>query len=147
MRIKQSRLLSLLLLALSLTAFAQSAPSDAEATILKRETAWRNALLKASNELEEIYSEHLSYNDWNGTAHARATLIADVKSGRLKYQAMKARAETVQVFINTAIYTCEIEMEGHYGETSISRVAKLLHVWVKEAETWRLIVHQTQKAN
>ncbi len=147
MCIKQTLLFHLLLFALSLTAVAQTAPSNSEAEILKQEKAWRNALLTASDELENLYSKNLSYNDWNGTVHARATLISDVKSGRLTYQAMKARAETVQVFINTAIYTCEMEIAGHYGETSISRVAKILHVWVKEAQTWRLLVHQTQKAS
>ena len=91
MRIKQALLAHLLLLALSLTAVAQTAPSDSDLEILQREKAWRNALLKASDELETIYSKNLSYNDWNGTTHARATLISDVKTGRLTYQAMTAR--------------------------------------------------------
>jgi Domain of unknown function (DUF4440) len=72
-------------------------------------------------------------------------LIADVKSGQLKYQAVRLGKEKAQVFINTAIVTGELELEGHYGATSISRKAKLLHVWVKESDTWRLLVHQTEK--
>ena len=144
MKRKQLWLVPVFVLALSLPGLAQT---DGEREILQREQAWREALLKASNKLEDIYSQNLSYNDWNGTTHARTTIIADVKSGRLKYQALKARAETVQISVNTAIYTCEIDIAGNYGETSISRVAKLLHIWVKEAGTWRLLVHQTQKPN
>lgn len=147
MKIKQAILLHLLLFALSLLVLTQNVPNDSEVAILKREKAWQKALLTASDDLENLYSKNLSYHDWNGTTHARATLISDVKSGRLKYQTMKARAEAVQVYLNTAIYTCEMEIEGTYGETSISRVAKILHVWVKEAETWRLLVHQTQKVS
>ena len=134
-----------LILAFCFSVTAQ--PVAPEQEILNREQAWRTALLNASNDLEDIYSKHLSYNDWNGTMHERATLISDVKSGQLKYQAMTAQKEAVQVYINTAIYSAEVEIAGNYGETSISRTAKILHVWVKEAGVWRLLVHQTQKTD
>ena len=137
----------LLVFALSSVASAQSVSDAAETEILKREAAWRTALLKAGAGLEEIYSQHLSYHDWNGKTHERAVLIADVKSGQLKYQAVRLSKEKAQVFINTAIVTGEIELEGDYGATSISRKAKLMHVWVKEAGAWRLLVHQTGKAD
>ena len=139
---KKSLLIFFLLFAYSLSATAQTPASEQE--ILSREKAWRNALLSASNDLEDIYSKHLSYNDWNGKTHERATLISDIKSGKLKYKALSARKEFAQVTINTAIYSCEFEIEGNYGETSISRVVKILHVWVKEDTVWRLRVHQTQ---
>lgn len=126
--------------------FSLSAQSPApEQEILNREKVWRTALLNASTELDDIYSKHLSYNDWNGKAHDRATLISDIKSGKLKYQGLTARKESTQVTINTAIYNCEFEIVGNYGETSISRTVKILHVWVKEEGIWRLLVHQTQK--
>ncbi len=126
---------------------AQSVPDATEAEIMQREKAWRAALLNVGTGLEETYSQHLSYHDWNGKTHERAVLIADVKSGQLKYQAVRMSKEQAQVFINTAIVTGELELEGNYGATSISRKAKLLHVWVKESGTWRLLVHQTQKAD
>ena len=122
-------------------------PVAPEQEILNREKAWRTALLNASNDLEDIYSKHLSYNDWNGKTHERTTLISDVKSGQLKYKSMTAQKESVQVYINTAIYSAEVEIAGNYGETSISRTAKILHVWVKEAGIWRMLVHQTQKTD
>lgn len=143
MTMKKVLLTFVFIFSFSFSALAQSGAPEQE--ILAREKAWRTALLKASDELENIYSKHLTYNDWNGKTHERATLISDVKSGQLKYKALTARKESVQVFINTAIYSCEIEIAGNYGETSISRVAKILHVWVKEDGTWRLLVHQTQK--
>ncbi len=143
MTMKKVLLTFVFIFSFSFSALAQSGAPEQE--ILEREKAWRTALLKASDELEDIYSKHLTYNDWNGKTHERATLISDVKSGNLKYKAMIARKESVQVFINTAIYSCEIEIAGNYGETSISRVAKILHIWVKEDGTWRLLVHQTQK--
>ncbi len=144
----QNILLSLfLLVTLGLTIAAQNPTNTEDSEILNREKDWRTSLLKAGDGIEEIYSKNLTYNDWSGTTHDRAKLIADVKAGQLHYKAMKASKETVQVFINTAIYTCDIEIEGNYGETSISRVAHILHVWVKESGTWRLIVHQTQKSN
>jgi Domain of unknown function (DUF4440) len=133
----------ILIFALCIPVTAQSPSPEQE--ILSREKSWRTALLNASNDLEEIYSKHLSYNDWNGKTHDRATLISDLKSGKLKYQALTARKESVQVTINTAIYSCEFEIVGNYGETSISRTVKILHVWMKEDGTWRLLVHQTQK--
>lgn len=136
-----------LLVVFSLSVIAQNATTAADTEILYREKDWHTALLKAGAGIEDVYSKNLSYNDWNGTTHERAKLIEDIKSGRLYYKAIKARNESVQVFTNTAIYTGEIELEGNYGETSISRVAKILHVWVKESGTWRLIVHQTQKSN
>lgn len=139
---KKSLLIFCLFFASSLAATAQTPASEQE--ILNREKAWRVALLSASNDLEDIYSRHLSYHDWNGKTHERATLISDVKAGKLKYKALSARKEFVQVTINTAIYTCEFEIKGNYGETSISRVVKILHVWVKEDSVWRLLVHQTQ---
>ena len=140
---KKSALIFVLIFAFCFSVTAQ--PVAPEQEILNREKAWRTALLKADNDLEDIYSKHLAYNDWNGKTHERATLISDVKSGQLKYQAMTAQKESVQVYINTAIYSSEVEIEGNYGETSISRTAKILHVWVKEAGVWRLLVHQTQK--
>ncbi len=143
MTMKKPLLIFVFLLSFCFSGFAQ--PTAPEQEILNQEKSWRTALLTASTALEDIYSKHLSYNDWNGKTHDRATLISDVKSGNLKYKGMTARKESVQVFINTAIYSCEIEIEGNYGETSISRVAKILHVWVKEDGNWRLLVHQTQK--
>ncbi len=140
---KKALLIFILFFAYSLSATAQTPASEQE--ILNREKTWRDALLNASNDLEDIYSKHLSYNDWNGKTHERATLISDVKSGKLKYIALAARKESVQVTIKTAIYSCEFEIEGNYGETSISRVVKILHVWVKEDTAWRLLVHQTQQ--
>ena len=140
---KKALLIFILFFAYSLSATAQTPASEQE--ILNREKTWRDALLNASNDLEDIYSKHLSYNDWNGKTHERATLISDVKSGKLKYKALAARKESVQVTIKTAIYSCEFEIEGNYGETSISRVVKILHVWVKEDTAWRLLVHQTQQ--
>ena len=142
---KSPVLIFALILVFCFSVTAQTVTPEQE--ILKREKAWRTALLKAGNNLEDIYSKELKYNDWNGKTHERATLISDVKSGQLKYQAMTAQKESVQVYINTAIYSAEIEIEGNYGETSISRTAKILHVWVKEAGTWRLLVHQTRKTD
>ncbi len=145
MIMKISLMIFLLFFVFFFSARAQSITDQQE--ILTREKAWRTALLNASDDLEDIYSKHLSYNDWNGKIHDRATLISDLKSGKLKYEALTARKESAQVTINTAIYSCEFEIVGNYGETSISRTVKILHVWVKEYGTWRLLVHQTQKAN
>ncbi len=144
---KQICFLFILLIALSSVWLAQDTANAADTEILKREQAWREALLNAGTGLEEIYSKHLSYHDWNGKTHERAVLIADVKSGQLKYQAVRMSKEKAQVFINTAIVTGELELEGDYGATSISRKAKLMHMWVKESGTWRLLVHQTGKAD
>ncbi len=141
---KKVLLIFVFILAHCFSVIAQTTAPEQE--ILNREKNWRTALLNASNDLENIYSKHLSYNDWNGKTHERGTLISDVKSGQLKYRGMTARQESVQVYLNTAIYSCEIEIEGNYGETSISRLARILHVWVKEDGTWRLLVHQTQKS-
>jgi Domain of unknown function (DUF4440) len=140
---KNPVLIFVLIFAFCFSVTAQTVTPEQE--ILNREKVWRTALLQAGNDLENIYSKELKYNDWNGTTHERATLISDVKSGRLKYKSMTAQKESVQVYINTAIYSAEIEIAGNYGETSISRTAKILHVWVKEAGIWRLLVHQTRK--
>ena len=79
----------------------------------------------------------------NGETHTRTELIADVRSGNLKYIAMKHSDTRVRIYENTAILTgqsASTYMSG--GKVGGGTARGFINVYFKENGQWRLAGRQ-----
>ncbi len=137
-------LTSLLLLAFSLTAFAQG--NKIEQAVLKLETEWVDALIKVDTAaLEKLYSDTLTYTHSSGSTDTKAEYIANLKAGKTKYESLMREDVKVRVLGNTALHTSKTNIKLISNGQPSSFSVKMLHVWVKEGKSWRLVAHQTTR--
>ncbi|HEX4951324.1 MAG TPA: nuclear transport factor 2 family protein [Blastocatellia bacterium] len=135
---------SLLLLAFPLLILAQS--SVTEQAILKLESEWVEALIKADGAvLERIYSDSLTYTHSSGTTDTKAEYIANLKAGKTKYESLVREDVKVRVYGNTALHTSKTNIKLISNGQPQSFSVKMLHVYVKEGKLWRLVAHQTTR--
>lgn len=141
---KKTILLVVCFLALSLSAAAQG--NKVEQTILQLEKDWIAALINADTAaLEKIYSDSLTYTHSNSNTDTKAIYIANLKAGKTKYVSLVHSDVKVRVYGTTALHTSTtaIKLISNGQESSFS--VKMLHVYVKEGKTWRMVAHQTTR--
>ncbi len=144
MNLKNLLLASLFMFALSLTAWAQG--NKIEQAILKLETEWVDALVKADiAALERLYSDQLTYTHSSSSTDTKAEYITNMKAGKTKYESLMREDVKVRVFGNTALHTSKTNIKLISNGQPSSFAVKMLHVWVKEGSSWRMVAHQTTR--
>lgn len=144
MNLKHLLLASLLLVALHGIATAQN--NKLEQAITKLEAEWVDALIKVDTAaLERLYSDQLTYTHSSGTTDTKAEYIANLKTGRTKYESLVREDVKVRIFGNTVLHTSKTNYKLVNNGQPQSFSVKMLHVWVKEGKSWRLVAHQTTR--
>ncbi len=144
MNLKHFLLSALMLVALHGIAAAQN--NQIEQAITKLEAEWVDALIKVdAAALERLYSDQLTYTHSSGTTDTKAEYIANLKTGRTKYESLVREDVKVRVYGNTALHTSKTSYKLVNNGQPQSFSVKMLHVWVKEGKSWRLVAHQTTR--
>ena len=144
MKLNNLVLSSLFLFALAITGFAQG--NKVEQAVLKLETEWVDALVKAdAAALEKLYSEHLTYTHSSGSTDTKTEYITNLKAGKTKYESLVREDVKVRVFGNTALHTSKTNIKLISNGQPSAFAVKMLHVWVKEGSNWRMVAHQTTR--
>ena len=144
MNLKNLLLTSLFIFALSLSALAQG--NKVEQAVLKLESEWVEALIKAdAAALEKLYSDNLTYTQSSGSTDTKAEYITNLKAGKTKYESLVREDVKVRVFGNTALHTSKTNIKLISNGQPSSFAVKMLHVWVKEGSNWRMVAHQTTR--
>lgn len=94
--------------------------------------------------LEASYSDDLHYGHSNGTADTRASLIAALSGGRMKYlQYENERRDFTFPAPGIALMTGRARLELEAGGPVLRLALNYLGVWRLEGEAWRMIAWQS----
>lgn len=139
------RILTTIILALALTA-AVAAQTAAEKQMLKLEQQWVEALTKAdTTALERIYHNDLTYTHSSGVVDTKASYLAGLKSGNIKYLSLDRDEIKVSLYGNTALVTCRAEIKLLNKEQPVSLTVRLLHVYIRQGGRWQMVAHQSTR--
>ena len=107
---KKIFLTSLFLFAFVMSASAQNA--KIEQAIIQLEKEWVEALVKTDVAvLERIYSDSLTYTHSNSLTDSKASYIANLKTGKTKYESLEREEVKVRVYGNTALHTSKTNIK------------------------------------
>ena len=99
--------------------------------------------------LDRILSDDFLLIDvMTGSEVRKPDLLAVLRSGQLKFEAIKPIESQVRHYGITAVITGRTEMSGRFGETPFTASSRYTHVFVKDQDQWRLVSAQgTQIGN
>jgi len=78
----------------------------------------------------------------SGTEINKASLLAVVGSGQLKFEAIEPAEARVRFYGGTAVVTGRTQMHGSFGETPFAASSRYTHVFVEQQGRWRLVSAQ-----
>ena len=135
------RIVQVLLLAIAATtlAFGQSAGSD-EKLIIQMEKDWAIALVKGdAAAVDKIVAPEYVQTDFTGSIVGRAQLLADMKSGDLKFASFTVDELKVVVFGDTALaFGVDTEKSTYKGK-DISGQYRWTDVFAKQKGKWSAV--------
>src|SRR5262245_31682807 len=148
MTMKRILLLAIVLMSVSLPAFAQEkkASNSVEQAMLKLEQQWEDALLKSDvAALERIYDDSLIYTHSSGAVDNKSVYVGNIKSGVTKYESMKRDDIKVSVYDDTALVTCHWEVHVLNRGNKIDTNERSIHVHDKKKDGWKMVAHQATR--
>lgn len=122
---------------------AQNNPAD---EVRQAEQEWIAAIKSQDRDaLEVILSQDLVYTHSSGLVEDKSQYIAAVTGGSQKYDAVNYEATVIRIYGMTAVVATKATMSGSTKGQPFNAQLRLLHVWVKEADKWVLVAHQTTR--
>jgi len=111
--------------------------------LLAVEGRYDAALLSADMPaLEGILAEQFFLNDFMGGVVLRSELLRYLAAGELKFRSIEPHDLSAQHHGDTGLVTGWTEMKAELQETASEVKSRFLHVYVKEAGSWRLLAAQ-----
>ena len=95
--------------------------------------------------MERNYADDYMTTGANGLVRDRAQVIADLKSGAIKYESMTHDDVRLRVYGNTVIVTGLDTNKGVEKGEDISGQRRFTRVWVKQDGRWLLVANQTTR--
>lgn len=110
------------------------------------EQAWLDGITKNDfPKLEKVLADDLYYLHSTGSADTKASYIGSLRSGKQRYSSGKVNDLKVRVYGNTAVINGDANFEFiSAGKPGKARL-KYTHVFVKGANGWQLVTHQSLK--
>jgi ketosteroid isomerase-like protein len=145
---KRAFLLLLFVIACAPLTPAQAPKSNGkvEQAVIQLEKDWANALMKADTAaLDKLYADSLVYTHSSGSVDDKATYIANIKSGKSKYEMVELSDFKVHVYGDTAVSFTTGKLRVISGGQTLNNTLKIIHVYVKQGKDWRLVAHQTTR--
>jgi hypothetical protein len=147
--LRQVFLLPLLMIALAGLARAQgTAKSQADAKIEKEvlqiEEERDQAMIKGDiATLDRIFADDYFWVSVNGTIHAKAERLSDLRSGVVKYESFKQDNYRLHIYPDTVVMLGRAISPVRYHERVNRNPRQFTNVYTKEDGRWRLVVHQS----
>jgi len=129
-------------------AVAQGRNEKVEQEVIKVEDERMQAFEKADvATLDRIFDDEFTFTNVNGEVHTKAELIADVRSGNLKYTSLSHSEIRVRVYENTAILTGRSSSVYITDGKEGGRIPRrYMNIYFKKNGQWRLVARQETPA-
>jgi ketosteroid isomerase-like protein len=80
-----------------------------------------------------------------GTTSNKAQILENIKSGRLKFEAIDVSDMKVRVYGDTALVNSVVNVKGHLGDADVSGQWRSVRVWVKRNGQWQSVLFQATR--
>ncbi|MBI3450122.1 MAG: nuclear transport factor 2 family protein [Acidobacteria bacterium] len=135
----------LLALAMAIVPIAAAAPSTEDA-ILRLEDQRIQAMIAGDVEtLDRLLAPELTYGHSSGKMDTKASFLAQLKSGDLKYRDFRRQDVCVQVIDATAIVTGQAALDVRTPAGDLSIPVRFTDVWVRRGERWEMVAWQSAR--
>jgi ketosteroid isomerase-like protein len=136
----------MLLLRLLLLTVAVCAAQETKATILALDKQWSDAIVKGDTDtLDKLLAPELVYAHATGIVDTKLTYIAKIKEKRQVYKSFEQHKPIVNFYKDSAVSFSYVRVTGTNQAGVFDDKIMLMHCWVKQNGTWRLVAHQTTK--
>ena len=130
---------------LLLTTMAWSAGSSEE-EILKIEDQRVQAMIAGDlATLDRLLADDLTYTHSTGRIQTKAELLAELKSGDLKYNAMPREEVKVRFLGCAAVVTGKAKLDVESRGVKVTFPIRFTDIYVKRAERWQLLAWQSTR--
>ena len=105
----------------------------------------RGAALRGDTTFEEQYtaSEYVSINP-AGALSTREQILARMRSGDLKLDAIDVDQEEVHIYGDVAVIAGREHVRGSYKGHTFDNTARYSRVWIRQQGAWKLVLfHET----
>jgi ketosteroid isomerase-like protein len=145
MKTKSTILLLILLIAVSPSATAQSA-GEVELAVMRLEQERVDAVIKGDlATLERIFADDLLYIHSNARLETKQQFLESVKSGNIKYEALKHSDLKVQLFGDTAVLRGKSDIKGVANGQPYALPIRFITVYVKLNGRWQMTAWQSTR--
>jgi ketosteroid isomerase-like protein len=145
--IKTKSLLLLFLLMIATSPFSPAQTTSTEQAIMHLEQDRVDAVVKGDlAALERIFADDLLYTHSNARQETKQQFLESVKSGNIKYEAMKHSDLKVQLFGDTAVMRGKSDIKGVANGQSFAFPIRFITVYVKMNGRWQMTVWQSTRA-
>lgn len=118
--------------------------SSLEAEVAQAEADWAKAVVGQDfKALEQIYDNGLIYAHSTGSIDTKEQYLANLKTGKQKYDAIEFQKSTIRVHGDAAVSHNIVVMKGTNPAGPFDNRLMMIHTWVKSGGEWRLAAHQT----
>ena len=126
-----------------ISALAQKKPPAQIAELLKLEQKVGEAVIKQDVAfLDRVWSDEFTYGGVRGEFKTKAEVLAEIKSGTLKFEMLRFEDVKVRLYGNSAVVTGQAITKGRGPLGEISGQYRYTRVWVKQQGAWRLVAFQ-----
>jgi len=95
--------------------------------------------------LDRILADDLSYTHSGGKVDTKATFLAALRSGELKYESIRTEDIKARVYGNSAVVTGRGEIKVKSGNQELSFPIRFTDVYVKRAGRWVMVAWQSTR--
>lgn len=127
--------------------FTWAQSGSTENDVRKAEEAWA-AAVKASDgsALEKLLANDLVYTHSTGSVDSKSDYLTKMKAGTQKYTDLQYSGMKVRSWNHdTAVVNSQLRMIGAANGTPFDNTVYVIHVWVKQGGSWKLVAHQTTR--
>ena len=78
----------------------------------------------------------------SGSDVTKASLLAVIESGQLRFEAVEPVESLVRLYQTTAVITGRTQMRGRFAEQPFTVSSRYTHVFVEQQGQWRLVTAQ-----
>lgn len=138
-------LLTLLLVALSCTAFCQKKNVEG---LLHAVNVLDDALIKKDSAiLGTVLNARLSYGHSNGWIQSKKDVIDDLFNGKLTYGQINHKDEQINIEDNSASLRMTADLDVVFNDKPMQLKLSVLQMWVWKGKHWELMARQSVKIN
>ena len=125
---------------------ALSFGASAEEEIRNAEKVWAEAV-KGRNlaALEKIFTPELIYAHATGAIETKQKYLDRLRSGAQRYDSLTHESIKVVPYGDSAVAHSLVRVTGANSSGPFNDHVMMIHLWVKQAGTWRLAAHQTTR--
>ena len=143
---KRIIILMILLAAAPAPILSQTAAGKAEQAVRQLERERVEAMLQADTAfIERHYADDYLSTSAAGIVRSRPEVVADFRSGALRYESMTHDEVRVRLYGGTAIVTGFDTVRGRDRGQDLSGRRRFTRVWVKQGGRWRLVSNHASR--